>query len=163
MRNQDLKAENERLYCENLGMRAAMENRKCPKCSVTDSELQYLQRLMLENTWLKKELERLRVMLFSYIMRADAYTETHPQILFQEIGFPKMLSDAFPEYGEKRPKSFSNYGTKVQMFGVENQTVDSTLRLESGSASSAKAHNITKCDQVYVDIRLEAFGFEQVS
>ncbi|KAK2973163.1 hypothetical protein RJ640_009586 [Escallonia rubra] len=65
--NNSLRAENERIHCENLALGEALKNVVCPACGGPplgeEERLRTLQRLRIENAQLKEEQERLSNML----------------------------------------------------------------------------------------------------
>ncbi|XP_002526595.2 homeobox-leucine zipper protein ROC8 isoform X2 [Ricinus communis] len=69
--NSVLRAENERIQCENLAIREALKNVICPSCGgppFGEEERQHsLQKLQLENAQLKEEHEKVSGLLAKYI------------------------------------------------------------------------------------------------
>ncbi|KAK6119940.1 hypothetical protein DH2020_046315 [Rehmannia glutinosa] len=72
--NNALRAENERIHCENLAMQEALRNIICPTChgsGLEDEEKQHsLHRLRMENTLLKEEHERTINFFSNYIEKS---------------------------------------------------------------------------------------------
>ncbi|KAH9649330.1 homeobox-leucine zipper protein ROC8 [Citrus sinensis] len=69
--NSVLRAENERVHCENLAIREALKNVICPSCGGPpfgiEERQRSLQKLQLENSQLKEEHEKVSNLLAKYI------------------------------------------------------------------------------------------------
>ncbi|KAJ9172926.1 hypothetical protein P3X46_016113 [Hevea brasiliensis] len=69
--NSVLRAENERIQCENLAIREALKNVICPSCGGPpfgeEERQRSLQKLQLENAQLKEEHEKVSALLAKYI------------------------------------------------------------------------------------------------
>ncbi|KAH9299811.1 hypothetical protein KI387_031493 [Taxus chinensis] len=69
--NSVLRAENEKIRCENIAIREALKNVICPNCGGPSGEMSFdgQQQLRLENARLKEELDRLSSIAAKYIGR----------------------------------------------------------------------------------------------
>ncbi|KAG2715294.1 hypothetical protein I3760_03G069400 [Carya illinoinensis] len=143
--NSVLRAENDRIQCENVAIREALKNVICPACGgppFGEQERRLsLQKLQLENAQLKEEHEKVSNLLAKYIGKPISQFESLiPMVPRSSLGFspgtpmnPRLGNPALDLDLSYSPASSNNTAFPYQLKGIPN--MEKALMLETAAGA----------------------------
>ncbi|KAL7104189.1 hypothetical protein ACP275_08G228200 [Erythranthe tilingii] len=136
--NNALRAENERIHCENLAMREALKNIMCPACHGAglgeEENQQSLQMLRMENARLKEEHERTMGFFSNYVENSNMPPGTENLSNVPGNSFPgKRVETTVPLDHEQIPRHPEMINSPYNPSGIKE--MDKSIIIETAIAA----------------------------